>query len=236
MRICQIPHDRDPAAGNMAIDATMLVFGRNTTQAVWRLYGWSEPAITFGYSQRWAFVCSSTEGFGGARIRRMTGGGIVDHRRDLTYAVTIPPEHPCYRFRALEVYRLLHMQIAHILMESGIPARLAPCPGDSGEGCSGSPAAVCFEAPAPHDVVHPVSGAKIAGAAMKRTRDGVLIQGSLNRALLGGIPDRHFEEKFGQALANWLELEPVVMKGTLPVDVLQRELDRFSSGEWNQAR
>jgi lipoate-protein ligase A len=236
MQICHIPHDTETATGNMAIDATLLEFGRSTEQVTWRTYGWTEPAITFGYSQGYDRVCASMPGFSGVWVRRMTGGGIVDHRNDLTYALTIPPGHPEYSCRAPDLYRRLHMLIANVLMESGIPADLAPCPGDCGKPAPSVPADFCFHAAEPYDVIQPVSGAKIAGAAMKRNHEGVLIQGSLNRDLMGGLPTADFAKEFGQLLAKWLKLETVEFEGTLPADILTRELERFASKDWNRRR
>lgn len=236
MQICQIPYDRDPAAGNMAIDATLLAFGHATEQAVWRIYGWTESALTFGYSQSYEWVCSAMPDFKGARIRRMTGGGIVDHRNDITYAITIPPGHPAYRCPATELYRQLHARIANVLMESGIPADLAPCAEECGGPDSLAPAGLCFEAPEPFDVIHPVTGAKIAGAAMKRHRDGILIQGSLNRSMIAGLSVKSLEKEFSQFLSIWLDLQPVIFTGTLPVQILTRELDQYTSREWNEKR
>ena len=191
-------------------------------QAVWRVYGWTEQAITFGYSQEWGHVCAAMPGFAGVRIRRMTGGGIVDHRNDLTYALTIPNGHAAFRTPAMELYRQLHLRIADILMEYGIRAEVAPCPGKCGDAVPARPASLCFKAPEPYDVIDPLSGAKIAGAAMKRNRTGLLIQGSLHRSLLGGLAASLFEDELGQRLALWLQLEPVCFKGTLPALVYRQ--------------
>ncbi len=80
MQICEITYDSASATDNMAIDATMLDFGGKMGQVMWRLYGWDEPAITFGYSQNWSWIQAYMHDFEGVCIRRTTGGGIVDHR------------------------------------------------------------------------------------------------------------------------------------------------------------
>ena len=152
----------------MALDATMLQFGRDTEQAIWRMYGWTEPAMTFGYSQRWQDVRRSLSDFSGILIRRLTGGGIVDHQHDLTYALTIPGSHSFHRQPATDLYRQLHEQIAGILMKAGIAADLAPCQ----RGCDDTPkehsGSFCFQAAEPYDVVDPLSGIKLAGAATSK--------------------------------------------------------------------
>jgi lipoyl(octanoyl) transferase len=113
----------------MAWDQAMLHFGEMAGCAFWRVYGWSEPAVTFGYGQNRDWVRQAVAPFSGPCVRRPTGGGIVDHRDDLTYALSIPSTHPFFRRRATDIYRELHEGIARILEQSGFPAILAPCPG-----------------------------------------------------------------------------------------------------------
>lgn len=219
----------------MAIDATMLTFGSAMEEAMVRVYGWTEPAITFGYSQKWDWVANNIAPFEGARVRRLTGGGIVDHRNDMTYALSLPPQHPFHRKPAQSIYREVHELIASVLMENGIPAELAPCLKSCDESPS-LPSGVCFQAAEPYDVIQPSSGVKIAGAAMKRNQDGVLIQGSLNTVLTPGMDRVSFERDLVPAVSGWLELPVVGLKGTLPADTLLKERERFRSEDWNQRR
>lgn len=233
-QICEIPYDRATAAENMAIDSTLLAFGNEMDEAMWRLYGWTEPAMTFGYSQKWEWIQSMAGSFEGACVRRITGGGIVDHRHDLTYCLTLPPSHACYRSQATDLYRGLHEQIEAILLDLGFPCELAPCTDDCGNASTGK--GVCFQAPEPFDVIQKPSGMKLAGAAMKRNKDGILIQGSLDLRGLQGLSQDVFKREFGSALSRWLDLEKLDFTGTLPLNTLLQERDRFSSPEWNQRR
>ncbi|HSH09801.1 MAG TPA: hypothetical protein VK995_05400, partial [Oceanipulchritudo sp.] len=117
----------------MAIDSTLLEFGFQTDQAMWRMYGWAEPAVTFGYGQNWEWIQSQLHDFEGTMVRRITGGGIVDHRNDLTYALTIPPSHTAHRAPALDLYRDLHTLIAAIFLDHGFQAGLEECGKSCGE-------------------------------------------------------------------------------------------------------
>lgn len=236
MQICEITYDSASATDNMAIDATMLDFGGKMGQVMWRLYGWDEPAITFGYSQNWSWIQAYMHDFEGVCIRRTTGGGIVDHRHDLTYALSLPPVHPLHREPATNLYRDLHQHIAGILLDLGFSADVAPCSKPCGEGNSILPTGICFEAPEPYDVIQKPSGVKVAGAAMKRNQSGILIQGSLDLRHLPGLSQDVFEREFGRALAHWLDGERIKFSGHLPLDKLIEERDRFSSKEWNQKR
>ena len=235
MQLSQIDYGKFGAAENMAMDAAMLELGHQTGQAMWRIYRWSEPAITFGYSQRWAWVRIQTGDFHGACIRRTTGGGIVDHRADLTYSLTIPPGHPLFRNPASEIYQELHQNLATVLMDQGHLAVLAECQPCSGNAPSPGPG-VCFDAPEPFDVIHPLSGIKLAGAAMRRSRSGILIQGSLDFRHWNDFSRIRFAEVFGDQLDIWLKTELVRFKGTLPKEILVSELKRFTSPGWNQKR
>ena len=80
-----------PAAHNMAVDEALLAAMPRLCQPVLRFYGWTEPAATFGYFQRYAEVASRTP----LRplIRRPTGGGIVPHDADWTYSLAFPAGH-----------------------------------------------------------------------------------------------------------------------------------------------
>jgi len=235
MQLSQIGYGKAPAVENMATDASMLEFGHLTGDALWRVYGWSEPAITFGYSQRWDWIQVWTEGFSGSCVRRSTGGGIVDHRADLTYSLTIPPPHHLFRKPARMIYEQLHQQLANVLMELGHPANLADCEGDCAEpGAPGQ--GVCFEAPEPYDVIHPLSGTKLAGAAMRRSRSGILIQGSLNVRHFINFSRIGFAQAFGDQLAIWLKASPVIFADRLPDELLKAELKRYGSAAWNQKR
>ena len=92
-----LPNTFGDAVTNMAIDAALLA-NMPVGFAAFRHYGWREPAVTFGYTQEHHKVVSELES-GNAPIelaqtsatltRRMTGGGIVDHRNDWTYALIL---------------------------------------------------------------------------------------------------------------------------------------------------
>lgn len=154
---------------NMAWDEALLEFVGAGGTPVFRVYSWAEPAVTFGYFQRFELVRRLT-GFE-RPVRRPTGGGIVRHGNDLTYALVLPAGHWWYRLRATESYRTLHQWIGKAFSGLGLDPELAPSsyhPGHTGE---------CFVGHEQFDLV--LSGRKIAGAAQRRTQTGLLIQGSI---------------------------------------------------------
>ncbi|MCU6551020.1 lipoyl protein ligase domain-containing protein, partial [Klebsiella pneumoniae] len=91
MTLDLLPTRTGGAAENMATDFLLLQRYSNETHARFRHYGWHRPAFTFGYSQKIAFVRAQLPADTPVELcRRPTGGGVVDHRDDWTYALVIP--------------------------------------------------------------------------------------------------------------------------------------------------
>ena len=160
--------DPAPAALNMAVDETLLLHVPQLNQPVLRFYSWNEPAASFGYFQRFAEVSRATS----LRplVRRPTGGGIVPHDNDWTYSLAFPPSHPWYALKAVESYRRIHDWVRAAFEEIGVAATLA---SEAQKQVAGQ----CFSGAERFDVL--LQDRKIAGAAQRRTRDGLLIQGSI---------------------------------------------------------
>ncbi len=163
----------DPAL-NMAMDEALLRTAPERGRPLLRLYRWNAPAVTIGLLQRYSPDLAP----GRPVVRRPTGGGLVDHAHDITYTVVAPPPHSLYRLPTPECYRLLHGAVTEALLLAGIAATLAPC-------CNDNDRNVCFAGPVQYDVV--VAGRKVAGAAQRRLKRGLLHQGSiLSPSPLGG--------------------------------------------------
>ena len=155
-------------AFNMALDEGLLESMARLGQPVLRLYGWTEAAASFGYFQKYAEVESATT----LRplVRRPTGGGIVPHDADWTYSWTFPTSNDWYSLRAEESYRRVHEWIQGAFARLQVSTELAP-------GCRKAAPGQCFAGYERSDVLR--HGKKIAGAAQRRTRIGLLIQGSV---------------------------------------------------------
>ncbi|MGO8678209.1 MAG: biotin/lipoate A/B protein ligase family protein [Limisphaerales bacterium] len=162
------------AAFNMALDEALLETAPFLGRAVLRFYGWTEPAASFGYFQSYAQVEALTP----LRplVRRPTAGGIVPHDADWTYSLVFPANHPWYALRAAESYRGAHSWLQAAFARLGVAAELAPC------RCK-SQAGQCFIGYEKSDLLW--RGRKIAGAAQRRTRNGLLIQGSVQPPPVG---------------------------------------------------
>jgi lipoate-protein ligase A len=186
------------AAMNMAIDEALL---SGATVPAIRFYRWQFPALSFGYFGRFADVAS----YQGERdlVRRWTGGGIVFHGDDLTYSIVIPAIDATFAESSMSIYETIHRGLVDALSETGQRAVVAGV-GDPGSssvtmatrtGISDAGYS-CFANPVRADVM--INGRKIAGAAQRRTRRGLLQQGSIQRVDVGN----GLAERFAHALST----------------------------------
>lgn len=234
------------AAENMATDFLLLQGYPRSQAARFRHYGWRGPAWTFGYSQKIAFVRTQLPADANPNelCRRPTGGGVVDHRDDWTYALVIPRGFAFEELRATESYRRVHECLATALRAQGVPALVKThCepPVEGARACG--PAGVCFQRAELYDVVHGDTGQKIAGAAQKRNKRGILFQGSLWRSALEMAEGPHaldwdlFSATFSALLAT--ELGGAAEEKPWPEfndDEVSALVDQYRSTDWVEYR
>lgn len=156
------------AAENMAADEVLLEEAVTRGAPVLRFYAWTTPAATFGYFQNYSAIERAT--LLRPLIRRATGGGLVPHDADWTYSLTVPPQHAWYGLSAVESYQRVHQWVADAFARLGVAVELAAC-------CRKEMPGQCFVGAEKFDVLW--QGRKIAGAAQRRNRLGLLIQGSI---------------------------------------------------------
>ena len=175
LEICKDATPRS-AAVNMAIDEALLETAKVPSI---RFYRWNSPALSFGYFGKFADVAN----YAPRRdlVRRWTGGGIVFHGDDLTYSIVIPANDPAFSESSMLIYEKIHCALRSALLANGERAELAPVAGvvDAGAAIIDRGYS-CFANPVRADVM--VNGRKVAGAAQRRTRGGLLHQGSIQLA------------------------------------------------------
>ncbi len=235
MRLDVLPLRHAGAAENMATDFLLLQRYPESKYPRFRAYGWRRPAFTFGYSQKIAFVRAQLPADETVELcRRPTGGGVVDHRNDWTYALVIPRGHPAEEARAIESYRLVHASLAEALVAHGQSAQLK----ERFEAAEETEPGVCFTRAELFDVIDPATSQKIAGAAQKRNKHGLLFQGSIARAAVRSDFDwESFQLSFVEHLAAALA---VPTEETGWPDWSEEELsaltDQYSNSEWKEFR
>ena len=190
------------AAMNMAIDEALLETAVGPTI---RFYRWRSLALSFGYFGKFSDVTI----YAAKRdlVRRWTGGGIVFHGDDLTYSIVIPANDPVFDQSSIAIYEKIHRALCEGLNKIGTQAVVAGGvdPGGPVVGMRAAASASgynCFANPVRADVM--MDGRKIAGAAQRRTRRGLLQQGSIQ----GFAMSTDLAQRFAQALsANCSESE-----------------------------
>ncbi len=155
-------------AFNMALDEALLESMPRLGQPVLRFYSWSEPAASFGYFQKFREIEQLT--LLRPLVRRPTGGGIVPHVEDWTYSLAFPTSDAWYSLTATESYRRVHEWARDAFARLNVATQLAA-------NCRKAEAGQCFLGHEKFDLLW--RRQKIAGAAQRRTRNGLLIQGSI---------------------------------------------------------
>jgi lipoate-protein ligase A len=191
------PDERpNSAAMNMSIDEALL---ESVSIPIIRFYRWDSPALSFGYFGKFSDVAI----YASKRdlVRRWTGGGIVLHGEDLTYSIVIPASDPAFNESSIVIYEKIHRRLAETLNKIGMQAVVAggvdPGPIATSKHTAVSASGYnCFTSPVRADVM--LDGRKIAGAAQRRTRRGLLQQGSIQ----GFAVNEDLAEKFAQALST----------------------------------
>ena len=209
----------------MAWDAALLEAAPQVGAPVLRFYGWTEPAATFGYFQHFADIDRLTT----LRpiIRRPTGGGLVPHDRDWTYSLAFPPADPWYALKAVESYRRVHEWVQSAFAVCRVSTELSPSAVKQTPG-------QCFIGAEQFDVL--LEAKKIAGAAQRRTRDGLLIQGSIQPP--AGVERSRFAVEMREvAIRQWgVEWEKLEPDQALLDRVAMLVGEKFSRAEYNARR
>ena len=170
--IDETPH---PAALNMAIDEALLLGGGDCP--LFRPYHWLQRPVSIGYFSSWEQANALYPDR--EIVRRWTGGGVVDHGTDFTYSLLLPSEAGPAPNR--DLYRETHGAIVQTLAAMG-RTRAVVARGSEARAEINMVAA-CFEKSVENDVE--IDGVKVAGAAIRRLRTGVILQGSVQRVSVG---------------------------------------------------
>ena len=203
----------------MAVDQWLL---ETTKIPVLRVYGWAGEWASVGY---FGEIAGASAAFPGVNlVRRWTGGGIVDHRADWTYTVVAPQGEALAGWRGAESYRRIHAALAETLTAENIDVQ----PSDGGEETG---AALCFENPVSHDLVG-ADGRKIAGAGQRRTRLGLLHQGSVAVGCCEAKSRERSEDLASRLASDWeiFRIQPDLR------EISQRVAARYALREWTCRR
>ena len=208
------------------IFAQLMEFAPELQCPILRFYGWTQPAASFGYSQKISEIETVTK----LRplVRRTTGGGLVPHDADWTYSVVVPPDHPWYALRASESYERMHRWIQSAFAALNIATELAPC-------CRKEIPGQCFVGFEKSDVLR--FRKKVAGAAQRRTKTGLLIQGSIQPPPSGTTRPAWQSAMTHAAISEWnFQFQPLELPPALVARVAALVNEKFSHDAHNRRR
>jgi len=188
----------------MACDEALLHF---CEMPVLRVYRWTAPAVTFGYAQRLAAIEPLARRL--LLMRRWSGGGMVFHGSDVTLGLAIPASDAAASGSSREIYSAIHAGLLPAIQKCVPNARLV-----LPEECRCGP--VCFESPVAFDII--AGPSKICGGALRRSKAGVLYQGSL-----------HLPSAIPAEIANSLAVEVSRFEKAA---LLQASIDMLASGKY----
>jgi len=178
----------EPLAGplNMAVDEHLFDLAASSGRTFLRFYQWLRPTASLGYGQDAAKVVDT--GFCRAHgidiVRRMTGGKLVLHDREVTYSVA-SADVSIFSDNLRDSYRLISQALLIGLERLGLAARLA----ETSPPAYAKGTMPCFAFPARDEIE--IGGRKIVGSAQKRTGTLFLQHGSIplekDEALLASV-------------------------------------------------
>lgn len=170
----------------MALDEALLERADASGSAVFRVYTWSEPTLSFGRNQttRGTYDPARARERGVAVVRRPTGGRSLLHHREITYSVTAPAG---LAGSLRESYGRINRLLVGGLRRLGVAVEIA----SPRERALPPSAAPCFERPAAGELV--VGGRKLVGSAQWRDQGAMLQHGSIlvedDQALVSSLAD-----------------------------------------------
>ena len=208
---------RSPAAGaawNMAMDEALLHTAAKRGRPLLRVYAWEKPSVSFGYFQKFPAPLAERHDV----VRRPTGGGVVYHVQDTTYTVVVPPAHALYAMKTADAYCALHQAVAAAFQS---PLALHHAPLQSPHGSY-----ECFQRPVHGDVVS--DGRKLAGGAQRRTKSGLLHQGSIGAKLSANQIKHGFQEALG------VEFETYELTDAERTQAERLVREKYATDAWNR--
>lgn len=250
-----------PGTRNMAVDEHLFCRARTEPETFLRFYQWTRPTASLGATQSVERVADLEfcRRNGVDIVRRITGGKLVLHHREVTYSVA-SADVEAFGSTLAESYRRISQGLMRGLEIMGLAPQLADAsPPDYIRGTM-----PCFAYPARDEVE--LGGRKIIGSAQKRTGAAFVQHGSIplvkDEALLAAVARpgvREGEgsnmtslsealgrevvfaeaaERFAAGMAEFfgVRMEPAVLDAAEEKDVARLESARYASDDWTFRR
>ena len=167
-----------PGWFNMAADSHLAdqILQGDLAPAI-RFYQWSPPAVSLGYHQTPAAVdLNACRELGWEVVRRPTGGRALLHLHDLSYSVTMP--YPVNQVQGLKpLYRKIASAISFGIHDLGLSEEDKNGDGVPIASSSRLVRGVCLQTRVRGELT--IGGRKVAAAAQRLARNGILQHGSI---------------------------------------------------------
>lgn len=159
-------------AENMARDAVLQDYSRDSGECVLSIYSWSRPTLSFGRNQtaKGLYDIALIERNNIDVVRRPTGGRAILHDHEITYSVTGPD---AFAPSLSAAYDAINQLLLDALNRLGVPAEIAR-PEKAAPLPDLSP---CFAEPVKGELV--ARGKKLVGSAQYREQGAFLQHGSI---------------------------------------------------------
>lgn len=176
---------------NMMRDEKLLDGLSYAPRPIFHTYDWEAPSATYGYFNHplQSLNPKAISQFGLQLAKRPTGGGVIFHQFDLAFSFLLPTCHALFSLNTLANYQLINAIVAEVvtqflptppaLAQQEVQSQKSPLQG------------FCMAALTIYDVS--VAGRKVAGAAQRKTKQGLLHQSSICLTL---PPDAFLENIF----------------------------------------
>jgi lipoate-protein ligase A len=216
------------AYGNMALDGHLLSLGENEVgEGFLRFYTWTRPTLSLGHLEPADVVDSDRARLDGVDIvRRPTGGRVVMHGDDLTYAIVLPVRSGK---NLSSVYREISDSIVEGIGRTGVKLDLERgTPGKS--DVRQKP---CFASVSRYEITY--RGRKVVGSAQRIGRSAVLQHGSipLGRGYLKvadymSLPEAERKKLMRVLSASTTCLNDIAGRTLLPIELSEALTTAFS--------
>lgn len=214
---------------NMATDEALLLHINSIAHPLLRLYEWDRDALTIGYTQKYSEIPANR----GDIIRRPTGGGVVFHKHHFTYTVAFPANYEICKTKPVESYRIINEAIIIALKHSNLTPTLSK--DEITQNVKRS-SMICFTNPTRYDIL---SGKqKIAGSAQRRTKQGLLHQGSIELENINQLSVKTIRASLPLAFKEYFKcfFEDFVPDEAFRSKVSELVCTKYSQDTWNKKR
>ncbi|MFP4466441.1 MAG: biotin/lipoate A/B protein ligase family protein [Candidatus Goldiibacteriota bacterium] len=209
-----VPYGSFSPYENMAADEYLTEYYAVSGIPVLRLYSWSPPGISIGKNQDIKTI--NTERCikdGIPVVRRMTGGGAIFHKKELTYSIVCSEKDLSdKRLTVKESFEILNGFLLKMYGKFGLKAQYAKDAGIRGN--AGARAPHCFSGNEEYDII--IKGKKTGGNAQCRKKGIIFQHGSIPAA---GFPEQQKYFKSGLTDANFTFLEDLLGREAPPVEI-----------------